>query len=275
MTGASAMAQMGAQYLDITHVQVRGEKSKDFEDAIKKMAEVNRKYKGDRWVALSTEYGDFGQYTFSATRDNLGDVETGMTAFQKALKEALGPMGEKLMRDLDAYTASGYNEIRHRRWDLSVNAPSSKEDMLKTIAQTRWIRTLTMKMKPGRNREYLAAWKGFQAELQNVTPAVPILVSEATTGAPGIFVGVYYKSWAQMDEGAESLQKALASGAYDHLTKVTQETVQSSKWEVLRIRPELSCAPDEVVATDPAFWKPKPAAAAPAKPKPMTEAKKQ
>jgi len=270
LAGAGAMAQTPPEYLDITHVQVRSDKGKDFEDAIKKMADVNRRYKGDRWVALSTEYGDFGGYLFTSQRAKLADVETGMSAFQKALKEGLGPMGDKLMRDLYASSASGYNEIRHRRWDLSVNAPSNSEEMLKIVGQTRWIRTLTLRMKPGRNMEYVEAWKGFQPELAKITPAVPILVSDANTGAPAIFVGVYYKNWAEMDAGTPGVTKALQSEAYQHLTKVTQDTVQSSKWEINRIRPELSCAPDEVVAADPAFWKPKPAPAA--APKPKTDA---
>jgi hypothetical protein len=64
LMGASAMAQMPAEFLDITHVQVRSDKGKEFEDAIKKLADVNRRYKGDRWIALTTEYGDFGQYSF-------------------------------------------------------------------------------------------------------------------------------------------------------------------------------------------------------------------
>jgi hypothetical protein len=267
MAGAGVMAQTPAEYLDITHVQVRSDKGKDFEDAIKKMAEVNRRYKGDRWVALSTEYGDFGGYMFSAPREKLADVETGMSAFQKALKEGLGPMGDKLMRDVAAFSASGYSEIRRRRWDLSVNAPSNSGEMLKIVAETRWIRTLTLRMRPGRSAEYLDAWKGFQTELAKVTPAVPILVSEASTGAPAVFVGVYYKNWAEMDAGTPGVTKAVQSEAYQQLTKVTRDAVQSSKWEINRIRPELSCAPDEVVAADPAFWKPKATTAVAAKPK--------
>ena len=35
LTSACAMAQTGADYLDMTRVQVRGDKSKEFEDAIK------------------------------------------------------------------------------------------------------------------------------------------------------------------------------------------------------------------------------------------------
>ena len=271
LTSACAMAQSTTDYLDMTRVQVRGDKGKEFEDAVKKLAEVNRKYKGDRWVALSTEYGEFGGYTFSSTRENLAAVETGMGAFQKALQEGLGPMGDKLMRDLAAFSTSGHNELRHRRWDLSVNAPSSAADLLKTVAQTRWIRTLTLNMKPGRNPQYIEAWKGFMAELAKISPPVPVFVSESTTGAPALFVGVYYKSWAEMDAGAASVQKAVESTAYQRLTMVTQDTVEASRWEILRLRPELSYPPDEVIQADPAFWKPKPAAA----PKPKADATKQ
>ena len=268
LTSACAMAQTGADYLDMTRVQVRGDKGKEFENAVEKLAEVNREYKGDRWVALSTEYGEFGGYTFASTRENLAAVETGMCAFQKALKEGLGPMGDKLMRDLSAFSASGHSELRHRRWDLSVNKPSSTADLLKIVAQTRWIRTLTLNMKPGRNMQYIEAWKPFMAELEKISPPVPVFVSESSTGSPALFVGVYYKSWAEMDAGAAGVQRAVESQAYQHLTMVTQDTVEASRWEVLKLRPELSCPPDEVIQSDPAFWKPKPAAA----PKTTTEA---
>jgi hypothetical protein len=261
LTGACAVAQTGADYLDLTRVQVRGDKSKEFEDAIKKMADANRKYKGDRWVALSTEYGDFGGYSFSSTRQNMEAVETAMGAFRNALKEGLGPLGEKLMRDLMAYSVSGHNEIRHRRWDLSVNAPSSMEGLTKMVAKTRWIRTLTVNLKPGHNVDYVEAWKPFKQELAKVSPPVPMLVSESTTGPPAIFVGVYYQDWAQMDAAMPGVMNAVTSQAYQGLMKASQISVADSRWDILRIRPELSCPPDEVIQADPAFWKPKPAAA--------------
>jgi hypothetical protein len=273
-TTACAMAQTGADYLDLTRVQVRGEKSKDFEDAIKKMAEVNRKYKGDRWVALSTVYGEFGGYTFSSTRENMAAVESGMGAFERALKEGLGPLGDKLMRDLYAFSSSGHNELRHRRWDLSVNAPSNADDLAKMVAKTRWIRALTVNIKPGRAMDYIQAWKPFKDELQKVTPPVPILVSEATTGSSAVFVGVYYQSWAEMDAGAPGVQRAVESKAYQALAKATQDSVAASGWEILRVRPDLSCPPDAVVQADSAFWKPKPAPAAASKAKTDTPEKK-
>jgi len=272
LTAVGAISQTGADYLDITRVQVRGDKSKEFEDAIKKMAEANRKYKGDHWVALSTEYGEFGNYAFSSPRENMAAVETAMGTFQKALKEGLGPLAEKLMRDLSAYSVSGHSQLRHRRWDLSVNAPSNAADFNKMMAKTRWIRALSLEMKPGLNMQYLEAWKPFQQELAKISPPVPILVSESSTGAPAIYVGVFYQSMADMDAGMAGVQKAVQSDAYQQLMKATQLTVAASRWEILKVRPELSCPTDEIIQAD-AFWKPKPMAAAAPKPKPDASAK--
>src|ERR1017187_5946129 len=109
LTSACAMAQSATDYLDMTRVQVRGDKTKEFEDAIKKLAEVNRKFKGDRWVALSTQYGEFGGYTFSSTRGNLAAGRPGMGAFQKAPKTGWGPKGKKLMPDFSPFSTSGHN----------------------------------------------------------------------------------------------------------------------------------------------------------------------
>src|SRR5438270_11586695 len=102
LTSACLMAQAPAAFLDVTRVQVRGDKVKEFEDTIKKLAEVNRKYKGDHWLALTTEYGEFGNYTFSTPRENLSAVESGMDAMQTALKEGLGWIAASLLREISA-----------------------------------------------------------------------------------------------------------------------------------------------------------------------------
>jgi len=99
--------------------------------------------------------------------------------------------------------------------------------------------------------------------------AQKIAATLSSTGSPALFVGVYYKSWAEMDAGTPGVQRAVESQAYQSLMRVTQDAVAASRWEILRIRPELSCPPDEVVQADPAFWKPKPAPTA--VPKPKTE----
>lgn len=255
-TAGLAKAQSLPVYLDLSRSQVRGEKSKDFEDAVHKLIEVNRKYKGDRWVALTTEYGESGTYLFSSSRDSMAAVESGGEAFMKALKEGMGPLGDKLMRDLGAWSTFRA-ELRRRRWDLSVHPPADAAGLATLVGQSRWIRTLRLDVKPGMAADYVNAWKGLQHELEKVLPPVTVLVSESVTGPPAMFVGLYYKSMADMDTEVAAVQKALTSTAYMNLSKVTAMAIDKSNWEIHRVRPDLSNPPDEVFNADPAFWKPK------------------
>ncbi len=256
----SAMAQPAPSYLDIGRAQVRPDKSKEYEDGVKKLVAANRKFKGDRWIALSVEYGETGTILFSAARENMGAIETGIETFMKALTDGLGPMGDKLMRDLGAWSTSYHTEIRRRRWDLSVHAPSTAADLYKMVGQSRWIRSLKLDIKPGKALEYIAAWKPFQAELAKMQPPVTVLVSESVTGTPAIFIVTYHKSMAEIDTAIASSQAAYASDAYQNLARATGNTVNMSNWEIFRVRPDLSYPPDEIANADPAFWNPKPAA---------------
>jgi len=262
-----AVAQTLPTYLEISHAHVKGERSKEFEDGIRKLVDVERRLKGDRWVAISTEYGE-PRIMFSSSRENMAAVESGVEAFMKALKEGMGPFGEKLMRDLGGMAAFR-NEIRRRRWDLSVHPPADAAELSSLVGHTRWIRTVKVDVKPGRAADYIDAWKGFQTELASVSPPVTALVSESNSGTPAIFVGLYYRSMAEMDDQMGGVQKAVASAAYKNLMKVSGDAVAMTNWEMHRMRPELSNPPDDVVNTDPSFWKPKPPAAAA---KPKTEA---
>ena len=255
-----AFGQTRAAYLEVSKAQVKSDRSKEWEDGVKKLVDINRRLKGDHWVTLETLYGDSGSFLFSSSRENLAAVESGSDAFMRALKEGMGPLGDKLMRDLGAYSASFKSEIRRRRWDLSVNAPADTAGMMELVGHSRFIRTIRMDLKAGRGMEYIEAWKPWQEEIGKVKPAIAALVSESITGPPALSVALYYKSMAQMDADNASIAKALESSAYRNLMKVSGEALAMTNWEIHRVRPELSNPPDEIVKADPAFWKPEPAA---------------
>jgi hypothetical protein len=253
-------SQSMPMYLELSRAQVKSDRVREFEEGGKRIADLNRRLKGDRWIALSTEYGDSGTYLFSSSRENMAAIETGMEAFMRSMKEGLGPTAEKFLRDVTGNTNSFKSEIRRRRWDLSVHPPTDAAGMNDLVGHSRWVRSIQVDVKPGRGPEYVEAWKKFQAELGEVTPPVTALVSESATGKPSIFVVLYYKSMAQMDSENTAIQKAIASDAYRNLGKVSGEAVAMTNWEIHRFRPELSNPPDEIVNADPTFWKQQPMA---------------
>jgi hypothetical protein len=273
MAGA-ATAQTGMDLLDVMKVRIHYDKMPEYEDAVRKLAEVNHKNKGDHWIAYTTEYGDRDTYYFASPRADMAAIETGSAAFENALKEGMGPAGSKLMNDLFADSVSVVAQLRRRRWDLSVHPPGDAAEMLKTVAQSRWIETYQADIKPGKATEFAEGWKPFQAEINKVYPMVSVWASESVTGPSTFYFAIYYKNLAEMDSVRASLATALGSAAYRQLMESLSADAGQGKWEIYRLRPDLSCVPDELAAADPAFWKPKPAMAPPVKSKASTAAKK-
>jgi len=272
LAAGSVMAQGGQDVLDILRVKVRFDKSAEYEENVKKLAEINRKYKGDHWLALSTEYGEQGTFTFSSPRENMAAIETAAAAFENALKEGLGAAGAKLMQSLNADSASVETELRRRRWDLSVHPPEDAVEQAKTVAHARWIRSLRVALKPGKSLEFATAWKPLQAQLEKVYPPVTIWASEVTTGTPAIYFATYLKNLGELDAAGVAVQSVLGSEEYRRLMVGLSDLAFDSRWEIYRLRPELSCVPDELAALDPAFWRPAPPATAVPKPKPAAAA---
>ena len=55
-------------FLDVYIAKVKPEKIADFEALARKMVDVNRRYNGDRWLAMESLYGEGDIYVFISTR---------------------------------------------------------------------------------------------------------------------------------------------------------------------------------------------------------------
>src|SRR5947208_11953397 len=71
---APVAVQAQGDYLDVYTVKVKPEKLADFQALTKKWADANRRYDGDRWLALETVYGESNVYLFTSTRRDYADV---------------------------------------------------------------------------------------------------------------------------------------------------------------------------------------------------------
>src|SRR5579871_2309512 len=85
---APAATQNQEDYLDLLVVKVRPEKGADFDALNRKVAEANRRHKGDAWLAFETTYGEQNTVTFISPRQNYAAIGQGLELFEKALKEA-------------------------------------------------------------------------------------------------------------------------------------------------------------------------------------------
>lgn len=253
----SAEAQMGA-YLDYYVVKVKPEKRADFENVAKKIVEANRKNGGDTWLTFDTMYGDNDTMAFVSTRKDVGAIDTANDMFMKALKDAYGDGAEAVLHDFNACISSGRGVIRKRRPDLSFNAPANDDDYAKLIGEARYIRTTTVRFKPGHPSDTEELFGMIKQANAKSDPSSMMLVSQAIAGDAA---GTYYisslgPSIGSLDSTAPPLKEVLGEEDFAKYEKIVADSVISSESTIAKIRPELSNPPAPVVEVSRDFWTP-------------------
>ncbi len=251
-------------YLDVFVVRVKPEKRADFDAVNKKIADANRRNKGDTWVAMETMYGEGNVVTLISTRHSYAEAEKGYEGFLGALNKAYGSAGAaKLLQDSNNCTLSSRSEMRRRRWDLSANAPQDAAAQAKLVGETRYIRTVFVHVRPGHVLDVEAQIKDVKAAWEKANPQLPLLVSQADAGQHGtvFYVSRLQSSLAGLDTGVP-LPQAMGEEGYRKFLSTSAESLQGTETVINHFLPELSNPPEEVVAASPDFWRPKPKPAA-------------
>ena len=269
LLSALAFSQTAAQYLDIEVVQVKPEKRADFDAITKKMVAANRQNGGDNWLAMETVYGQGNRITFVSTRNSYAETEKASDVFYSALEKAYGKAGvDKIFQEFSQCVVNTRSELRRRRWDLSSNPPADAEAEAKLVGSTRWLRTVAVHVKPGQSDALEGVLKDMKAARERTSPPITTLVSQSVAGQDGTiyYVTTLENSMAGFDS-IPPMQKALGEEGYAKFVKVSGDAVEHADTAINRFVPELSNAPEPVVAAAPDYWNPKPIVAAKAKPK--------
>ena len=262
LLGALAVGQaQQAQesYLDVFTVQVKPEKRTDFDAISKKIAAANRQNKGDTWLAMETTYGPSNRVAFISMRNSYGEVETAMGTFMEALQKTYGRAAtDKMFQDFSQCVLSSRSELRRRRWDLSSNAPSDPASYAKLIAESRWLRTNAVHVRPGEAAVFEAQLKDMKAAREKASPPLTVLVSQAVAGQEGT---VYYVTTLQSSlagfDAIPPIQQTLGEEGYAKFLKANAEAVSSTETVINHFLPDLSNAPEQIAAAAPDFWRPK------------------
>jgi quinol monooxygenase YgiN len=265
---AVASAQL-SDYLDIYIAQAKPDKRAEFEALSRKIADANRKPKGDRWIAMETTYGEGNVFQFVSERKDYAAVDQSMKDFMGALNDALGPQGsKKLDADYNNTVVSFRSELRRRRWDLSINAPKDRDAYVQIVGNARWLRTIEVHVREGHVAQFEDQVKQVKKAYENGGNSWAFFVSQVVAGAPG---NVYYISTLQPSfaafDSAPSTRKLMGDEAFAAWEKSTGDTVTWSETRILRFLPELSSPPDAIAQTAQEFWNPKPVAMMTHKPK--------
>jgi hypothetical protein len=257
---SSALAVAQDSYLDVFVVKVKSEKRSEFDTICQKIAEANRKHNGDTWVANEVVYGEANTVYFISRRASLAEAERGSGAFMAALRKAYGaPGAAKLLQDFNNCISGGHGELRQRRFDLSTNPPADAAALNRLVGESRWIRTVMIRVRPGFAREYAQQLQTNKAALDKQTK-IQNFVSQATAGQQGtVFYLINLGSSLSSFEGGNPMPQALGEEGYQRYTKTVAAAVLTTETIIGRFLPELSNAPEAIAAVAPSYWRPKPA----------------
>src|SRR6266446_5145064 len=259
-------------YLDVFIVKVKPEKVADFQAINKKWADANRRFNGDRWLALEAVYGEGNIYQFTSTRKNYAEIdkihEAEMLAAQKAFgKEA----AQKLGQDFNNCLVWSRSELRHRRWDLSRKAPQDADAYAKLIGESRLLRTIAVHIRPGHVPEFEALLKDVMEAAQKNPDTQPLFISQVIEGGKGatFYVSSLRSSMAGFDHNP-TLRDILGDEGLKKFQHINADAVESTESTLYRFNPDLSNPSDEIAKVAADFWHPKAMMASTAKPKAAT-----
>src|SRR6266436_9909479 len=272
LTAPAAVRAQG-EYLDVLTVKVKPEKLTDFQALTKRFAEANRKFNGDRWLALQSVYGEANVYQFTSVRKDYADIDKANEAEMIAANKGLGKEGaQKLEQDFNTCIVWSRSELRRRRWDLSRKAPQDAEAYAKLIGESRLLRTTAVHIRPGHVPDFEALMKDVKEAAEKNADTQTVFVSQVVEGSKGatFYVSTLRSSMAGFDHNP-TLREILGEEGFKKFQQISADAVEVADSTLFRFNPELSNPPEEVAKVAMDFWRPKAVMAAAAKPKTSLE----
>jgi len=260
-------------YLDVFTVKVKPDKVADFQALSKKFAEANRKFNGDRWLALEAVYGEGNVYQFTSVRKDYADIEKANEAEMLAVTKGLGKdAAQKLEQDWMNCVVWTRNELRRRRWDLSRKAPQDAEAYAKLIGESRLLRTTAVHIRPGHVPDFEALMKDTKDAGEKNPDTAPVFVSQVIEGSKG---AIFYVSTLRSSMGGfdhnPTTKEILGEEGFKKFQQISADSVEVAESALYRFNPSLSNPPEEVAKVAMDFWRPKAVIVAAAKPRTAME----
>jgi len=270
--GAPVTLHAQGDYLDVFVVKVKPEKVTEYEALTKKFVDANRRYNGDRWIAMETVYGEGNVYQFTSTRKDYADIDKANEAEMLAANKGLGKEGaQKLEQDYNACIVWSRSELRRRRWDLSRKAPQDAEAYAKLIGESRLLRTTAVHIRPGHILDFEALMKDSKEAGEKNPDTAPVFVSQVIEGNKG---AIFYVSTLRSSMGGfdhnPTTKEILGEEGFKKFQQISADAVEVAESNLYRFDPSISNPPEEVAKVAMDFWHPK-ALIAMAKPKSAME----
>lgn len=266
---APVAVQAQGDYIDVFIVKVKPEKLADFQALTKKWADANRRFNGNRWIAMETAYGEGNVYQFTSNRKDYADIGSTEEATMAAANKAFGKEAtQKMEQDFMNCLVWSRTELRRRRWDLSSKAPTDVEAYAKLVGESRLLRTTAVHIRSGHVPDFEALLRDVKEAGDKNPNTQPVFISQVVEGTKGatFYVSTLRTSMGGFDHNP-TLREIMGDEGYRKFQQISADTVEIADSTLYRFAPDISNPPDEVAKVAADFWRPKATMAAANKPK--------
>ena len=266
----------GQNLISVSTFTVEPEKRQAFDALVGKLADLCRRNGGPEWIAMEAYYGPRHIIRTVSYYGTMADIDTSRGLLTAAVLKGLGQEGARgFWGELNSTYESAYVELRRRHPALSHGMPEDRAGFMKLLGQSRllWVRRNVL--KSGVSGDFEESMKTLKDAMQKAGYPGPFSVSSSLTGTTTYYWVRFLKSFADLEALAKySLSKAMGASAYREWSRKRGEMTQERDTEILRLIPQLSNPPAEVVQADPEFWKAQPPLPPPPKPRKEAAPKK-
>ena len=128
------------------------------------------------------------------------------------------------------------------------------------------MRVLEVRLHPGRENDFIEAFKTLSAAYEKIGSDTPWVVYQVNAGmpSPAFLVFVPMKALRQNDDllaRRKSLQDAEGEAGVARMQQIAREAYASTESNLYAVSPQMSHVSREFAAGDPQFWSATPAAA--------------
>jgi len=168
---------------------------------------------------------------------------------------ATHPAVARLQEEIRALVASERTVIAVRRDDVGYRASSID------LSKARIVRMLEVRLHPGRENDFVEAFKVLAAAYEKINSDTPWVVYQVNAGmpSPAFLVFVPMKALRQNDDllaRRKSLQEAEGETGVERMQQIARDSYAATESNIYAISPERSHVSREFAAGDPEFWSP-------------------
>lgn len=215
-----------------------------------------------QWLAMTTVSGPNEAWFLSAYDS--------YAAFQKT--EDAMEASAALTADQNKYSSQDGELLNRTSSIIARYRPNLSYQPKVSVPQMRYLQVDIVQVRPGHGAQFTESWRSIVAAHEKAKMNEHWAVYSVESGmAAGTFLFLYpHKSLEPLD-GVQAMhtsneyRDAVGEAGRARQNEITREGIVTQQSLLFAFRPAMSLLSKEFIAQDPAFWTPKPPAAAPAK----------